>query len=61
VDGLIRDAVRGVVRRLEEIGSLASHRDASIETRRLHALLDGLVVQAIAQPSVLTPAEIRTG
>jgi len=60
VDGLIRDAVRGVVTRLGEIGALAPDRDAAIEVLRLHALLDGLVVQAIARPPVLTPAEIRT-
>ena len=55
VDGLIRDAVRGVVR-----GLLAPHRDTDVETLRLHALLDGLVVQAIARPPALTPAEART-
>jgi AcrR family transcriptional regulator len=60
VDGLIRAAVHGVVRRLEEIGKLAPHRDAEVETLRLHALLDGLVVQAIARPPALTPADVRT-
>jgi len=54
VDGLIRSAVRGVVRQI-----VASHRDTDVETMRLHALLDGLVVQAIARPPVLTPADIR--
>jgi AcrR family transcriptional regulator len=54
VDGLIRSAVRGVVRQIA-----APHRDTGVETMRLHALLDGLVVQAIARPPVLTPADIR--
>lgn len=60
VDGLIRDAVRGVVRGLADLGLLAPHRDEDVETLRLHALLDGLVVQAIARPPALTPAEIQT-
>jgi AcrR family transcriptional regulator len=59
VDGLIRSTVHGVVRRLAQIGSLSPDRDLEVETLRLHALLDGLVVQGIARPPVLTPAEIR--
>jgi AcrR family transcriptional regulator len=60
VDGLIREAVRGVVHGLADLDLLAPARDATVETLRLHALLDGLVIQAIARPPALTPAEVRT-
>jgi hypothetical protein len=56
VDTLIRSAVRGVVAGLD---TLAPHRDPAVETWRLHALLDGLVVQAIAKPPLLGPEERR--
>jgi AcrR family transcriptional regulator len=52
LDTLIRSAVRGVV------AGLGVPRP-EVETLRLHALLDGLVVQAIARPPLLSAAEIR--
>ncbi|EIV92119.1 TetR/AcrR family transcriptional regulator [Frankia sp. QA3] len=59
VDGLIRYVVRTVIRQLDDLGRLAAHRDPEVETARLHALLDGLVVQGIADPPGVTPTGIR--
>lgn len=56
LDTLIRSAVRTVV---ADLDGLAPHRDPALETLRLHALLDGLVVQAIARPPLLSPGELR--
>lgn len=56
LDTLIRSAVRDVV---ADLDGLAPHRDPALETRRLHALLDGLVVQAIARPPLLSPGDLR--
>ncbi len=59
VDGLIRYVVQTVIRQLDDLGRLAAHRDPHLETGRLHALLDGLVVQGIADPPGITPTDIR--
>lgn len=59
VDGLIRYVVQTVIRQLDDLGRLAVHRDPDLETGRLHALLDGLVAQGIADPPGITPTDIR--
>ncbi|WP_237703067.1 MULTISPECIES: TetR family transcriptional regulator C-terminal domain-containing protein [Protofrankia] len=51
--------MRTVVRQLGDLGRLATHRGPEVETARLHALLDGLAVQGIADPLGVTPAGIR--
>ncbi|GAA1982014.1 TetR/AcrR family transcriptional regulator [Catenulispora subtropica] len=50
IDGMIRDSVHSVVLALREIGQLGEGRDETVETQRLHALLDGLVLQLMAEP-----------
>lgn len=59
VDAMIRGVVETVVRRLGALGHLAPHRDPDAETARLHALLDGLVIQRLAQPPTLSAAQAR--
>lgn len=59
VDEAIRGSVESVVMVLDEIGSLGSGRDQALESRRLHALLDGLVIQLTADPPRLSPDEAR--
>jgi hypothetical protein len=44
---------------LDQVGRLGRGRDQALETRRLHALLDGLVIQLTAEPPRLTVDEAR--
>lgn len=54
VDDLIRGAVESAVAALEELGALSAGRTHAAETARLHALLDGMVVQLLARPARLS-------
>ncbi|WP_371794237.1 TetR/AcrR family transcriptional regulator [Streptomyces sp. NBC_01718] len=59
VDELIRGAVESAVAALEELGTLGAGRMRAAETARLHALLDGMVVQLLARPARLSPQQAR--
>ena len=59
VDEALGGAVRSAVEALCRVGQLAPHRDPETEAVRLHALLDGLALQAITRPAWITPARIR--
>ncbi|ACU77510.1 transcriptional regulator, TetR family [Catenulispora acidiphila DSM 44928] len=59
IDDTIRGSVESVVMVLDQIGRLEHGRDQDLETRRLHALLDGLVIQLTADPPRLTVDEAR--
>jgi AcrR family transcriptional regulator len=59
IDDTIRGSVQSAVMALDQIGRLGRGRDQDGETRRLHALLDGLVIQLTAEPPRLTPDEAR--
>jgi AcrR family transcriptional regulator len=59
IDDMIRDSVQSIVLALSEIGRLGKGRDQLVETKRLHALLDGLVIQLIAEPPRLSADEAR--
>lgn len=59
VDGLIRDSVESAVAALAELGALGAGRAPADEAARLHALLDGLVLQLLARPPRLTPPRAR--
>ncbi|MFI1091927.1 TetR/AcrR family transcriptional regulator [Streptomyces sp. NPDC020917] len=59
VDDLIRDSVESAVAALEELDALGAGRTRATETTRLHALLDGMVLQLLAHPPRLTPAQAR--
>jgi AcrR family transcriptional regulator len=59
VDELVRGAVESAVAALEELGALGAGRTRAAETARLHALLDGLVVQLLARPPRLGPQRAR--
>lgn len=59
VDDLIRGAVDSAVAALDQLGNLSAERTRPAETARLHALLDGMVVQLLAQPPRLDPQQAR--
>ncbi|WP_405669765.1 TetR family transcriptional regulator C-terminal domain-containing protein [Streptomyces sp. NBC_01527] len=59
VDELIRGAVESAVAALEELGTLGAGRTRAAEAARLHALLDGMVVQLLARPARLSPQQAR--
>ena len=59
IDDMIRGSVDSVVMVLDQIGRLGPGRDQTVESRRLHALLDGLVIQLTAEPPRLTADEAR--
>ena len=59
VDDLIRGAVESAVAALEQLDALGAGRTRAAETRRLHALLDGLVLQLLARPPRLSPRQAR--
>ncbi len=59
VDDLIRGAVESAVAALEELGALGAGRTRAAETTRLHALLDGMVVQLLARPTRLSPQQAQ--
>ncbi len=44
---------------LEELGALGAGRTRAAETTRLHALLDGMVVQLLARPTRLSPQQAQ--
>jgi AcrR family transcriptional regulator len=59
VDDLIRGAVESAVAALAELHALGPGRTPQTETARLHALLDGIVLQLLADPPRLTPQQAR--
>lgn len=59
VDDLVRDAVDSAVAALEKLGALGADRTRAAETARLHALLDGMVLQLLARPARLSPRQAR--
>ncbi|WP_433889591.1 TetR/AcrR family transcriptional regulator [Streptomyces sp. CA-111067] len=59
VDDLIRGSVQSAVAALQELGELGAGRAPAAEAARLHALLDGLVLQLLARPERLGPQEAR--
>ena len=59
IDDAIRGSVESAVMVLDQVGRLGRGRDQALETRRLHALLDGLVIQLTAEPPRLTADEAR--
>lgn len=59
VDDLIRGAVESAMTALEELGALSAGRTHAAETARLHALLDGMVVQLLARPARLSPQQAQ--
>lgn len=59
VDDLIRGAVESAVAALEQLDALGTGRTRTAETLRLHALLDGLVLQLLARPPRLSPQQAR--
>ncbi|MEZ0108490.1 AcrR family transcriptional regulator [Catenulispora sp. EB89] len=59
IDDAIRGSVESVVMVLDQIGRLGPGRDQALESQRLHALLDGLVIQLTADPPRLSADEAR--
>ncbi|WP_055589697.1 TetR family transcriptional regulator C-terminal domain-containing protein [Streptacidiphilus griseoplanus] len=55
----VRGAVESAVAALEELGALGAGRTRAAETARLHALLDGMVVQLLARPARMSPQQAQ--
>ncbi len=57
------DALRGFVRRcidaLAEAGVLRPELSPTLETSRLHALIDGLALHGVTSPETMTPRRMR--
>jgi hypothetical protein len=56
--GLAPQLALGDIEWLDRHGLIGAGRDRTLEVRRLHALLDGLVVQAIGHPPALPATEL---
>lgn len=56
---LLREVCHNLVRRFVDAGEPASDLDAEVETARLHALVDGLLVHGVLRPDRADPAALR--
>lgn len=57
--GLFLKLVQAILRHRERVSGAPCTLDAELEARRLHALVDGLVVHAVSCPDVMMPERIR--
>lgn len=55
----VRDGLAAILRRLDDGGFLHASRDDEVEAARLHALVDGLSLQTLANPEWLDPPAVR--
>lgn len=55
----VRSGLRELVEASVEAGIIGADRDVDVETARLHALVDGLSLQTMANPRRLPPADIE--
>ncbi|GAA0604326.1 TetR/AcrR family transcriptional regulator [Virgibacillus siamensis] len=54
----MRHAVRLVIDRLTQLGFIRNSIDPELETRKLHALIDGVGLHALLHPDMLTAQEM---
>ena len=59
LDAVVRNAVYQVLTELSKVGAVDPTCDISVETDRLHALIDGLSLHGLSDPPVASPATIR--
>ena len=55
----VLEGIEGGLRVLEEQGLVHRSRDVHAEARLLHALIDGLAVQSLTDPSFMPAADVR--
>jgi AcrR family transcriptional regulator len=55
----LREFCRSLLHGLSESGALRTELDLDLEVERLHALIDGLALHAVIQPSRTTPDRVR--
>lgn len=53
------EGIDDILRGMREQGLLDPHRDIDLETRRLHALIDGLALQCLTDPQLRSEADVR--
>ena len=49
-----------VLRAFRKQGGVAASRDLLVESARLHALVDGLSLQALTDPTTMPPGQVET-
>jgi hypothetical protein len=55
----VAEGVRELLMGMSQQGLLHASRDIDTETRRLHALIDGLSVQCMTDPELRSEAQVR--
>lgn len=55
----VADGLRDLLRGMREQGMVDSRRDIDAEVRRLHALIDGLALQCMTDPSLRSETDVR--
>ena len=56
----LREGIAKIITELARHGAIRSDIEPSVETDRLHALVDGLCLHSLVHPRQLTPARMRT-
>jgi AcrR family transcriptional regulator len=56
---LLREVCHNLIRRFVDAGELAPDLDVEVETARLHALVDGLLVHGVLRPARADTAVVR--
>ena len=56
----VRVGLMVVLRAFRKQGGVAASRDLLVESARLHALVDGLSLQALTDPTTMPPAQVET-
>lgn len=59
-DDGIRQLCRSVLAVLTETGVLHPERDVSVETERMHALVDGLTIHLLVHPTRVSPRRVKS-
>ena len=55
----VAEGLRDLLRGMREQGMIDSRRDIDAEVRRLHALIDGLALQCMTDPSLRSETDVR--
>lgn len=56
----IRDGLARLIAKCQDQGKVDRHRDARVEADRLCAVVDGLMMAAMGEPDLFTPAYVRS-
>jgi AcrR family transcriptional regulator len=58
--GAIRDGLTKLIAQCQDQGRVDRHRDPRVESDRLCAVVDGLMMAAMGEPDLFTPAYVRS-